>query len=52
MTKQVVEKAASEGNCVIVGRGSQHFLRDRPDTLRVFLFAPEEEKVRSLRAGA
>jgi cytidylate kinase len=51
ITKQVVEKAASEGNCVIVGRGSQHFLRDRSDTLRVFLYAPREAKIRRLSAG-
>lgn len=51
ITEQVVQKAASAGNCVIVGRGSQHFLRDRADALRVFLFAPREEKVRRLIAG-
>jgi cytidylate kinase len=51
ITEQVVQKAASTGNCVIVGRGSQHFLRDRTDSLRVFLFAPREYKVRRLIAG-
>ena len=45
-TKQLVLRVASSGNCVIVGRGSQHFLQDREDTLRVFLYAPREEKVR------
>jgi cytidylate kinase len=50
ITQRVVEHAASKGNCVIVGRGSQHFLRDRPDTLRVFLYAPRENKVRRLLA--
>jgi cytidylate kinase len=50
ITERIVQQAAAAGNCVIVGRGSQHFLRDRSDTLRVFLFAPEEEKVRRLRA--
>jgi hypothetical protein len=50
ITEQVTQKAAAEGNCVIVGRGSQHFLRDRDDTLRVFLYAPTEAKVRRLRA--
>ena len=48
ISKQVVERAAASGNCVIVGRGSQHFLRDQPDTLRVFLYAPREAKVRRL----
>ncbi len=50
ITKQITEHAASEGNCVIVGRGSQHHLRDRADTLRIFLFAPKEDKVRRLTA--
>src|SRR6202046_1629439 len=49
-TEQVVQHAAKKGNCVIVGRGSQHFLRNRPDTLRVFLYAPRESKVRRLLA--
>jgi cytidylate kinase len=50
ITEQVVQHSAKTGNCVIVGRGSQHFLRNRPDTLRVFLYAPREEKVRRLLA--
>ncbi len=49
-TRRVVEHAAERGNCVIVGRGSQHFLKDRPDTLRVFLYAPRGNKVRRLLA--
>jgi cytidylate kinase len=47
-TEQVVLNAAKTGNCVMVGRGSQHFLRDREDALRVFLYAPREEKIRRL----
>jgi cytidylate kinase len=47
-TEQVVQQAAKTGNSVIVGRGSQHFLRNRKDTLRVFLYAPREDKVRRL----
>ena len=47
-TKLVVEHAASKGNGVIVGRGSQLFLRNRADALRVFLYAPREDKVRRL----
>jgi len=48
MTQRVVEHAAGKGESVIVGRGSQLFLKDRPDTLRVFLYAPREQKVRRL----
>ena len=49
-TERVVQHAAKTGNSVIVGRGSQQFLRNRPDTLRVFLYAPREDKVRRLLA--
>jgi cytidylate kinase len=49
-TERVVLQAAQGGNCVMVGRGSQHFLREREDALRVFLYAPREEKVRRLLA--
>lgn len=47
-TKRVVEHAAEKGKCVIVGRGSQQFLKNRQDTLRMFLYAPREDKVRRL----
>jgi cytidylate kinase len=50
ITERVVQHAAKTGNSVIVGRGSQLFLRSRPDTLRVFLYAPRENKVRRLLA--
>ncbi|MGA7287598.1 MAG: cytidylate kinase-like family protein, partial [Terriglobales bacterium] len=49
-TEQVVQQAARTGNSVIVGRGSQHFLRNRQDALRVFLYAPRQDKVRRLLA--
>jgi cytidylate kinase len=48
LTERVVLHAAKTGNSIIVGRGSQHFLRNREDTLRVFLYAPREDKVRRL----
>jgi hypothetical protein len=48
ITERVVTKVAGTGECVIVGRGSQHFLASRQDTLRVFLYAPREDKVRRL----
>jgi cytidylate kinase len=48
LSERVVAQAADAGNCVIVGRGSQHFLRSRNDTLRFFLYASRREKVRRL----
>ena len=49
-TERVVQDAAKSGNAVIVGRGSQQFLRNRQDALRVFLYAPREDKVRRVVA--
>ena len=46
LTERVVRHAASAGKCIIVGRGSQHFLENNPETLRVFLYAPRGAKVR------
>ena len=48
ITERVVQQVAKEGNSVIVGRGSQQFLKNRQDTFRVFLYAPREDKVRRL----
>ncbi len=48
--EQVVKKLASKGRCVIVGRGSPWFLRERADTFRAFIYAPHEEKMRRIRA--
>src|ERR1700757_1890014 len=50
ITKRVVEHVAERGSCVIVGRGSQQFLKERTDTLRIFLYAPREDKIQRLLA--
>ncbi len=47
--KEVMTRAATAGNCVIVGRGAPYFLRERPDAFHVFLYAPRLEKIRRLR---
>jgi cytidylate kinase len=49
--ERVVTAAAKSGNSVIVGRGSAYYLRDRPDALHVFVYAPIEAKVQRLRAA-
>jgi cytidylate kinase len=51
LMQQVISGAAAEGNCVVVGRGSPYFLRDRPDAFHVFVYAPYEEKIRRVRAS-
>jgi hypothetical protein len=48
VSEQAVHRAFSEAPCVIVGRGSQYFLRDRNDVFRVFLYAPRNYKIHRL----
>jgi cytidylate kinase len=48
-TEQMIRKIASQGDAVIVGRGSAYYLRDREDAFHVFVYAPFEEKVRRLQ---
>ena len=50
MLQKVIDDVASRGKCVIVGRGSPYFLRDRPDTFHVFIYASDEEKIRRIRS--
>ena len=50
LTQQVMDQAAAAGQCVFVGRGAAYFLRDRPDTFCVFLYAPRELRYRRVLA--
>jgi CMP/dCMP kinase len=49
VTEQLVRRAAAEGNCVILGRGSGYYLHDSPCAFHVFVYAPFAEKVERLR---
>ena len=44
LVQQVLERAAKDSPCVIIGRGAPYFLRNRTDTFSVFLYAPRELK--------
>jgi len=44
--EKVVNQIAERGNCVIVGRGANWFLRHRTDAFHTFLYAPHDEKMR------
>ena len=48
LTEELVRAAAGSGDAVIVGRGSAYYLRDHPDAVHVFVYAPFEEKVQRL----
>ena len=54
VSESAVNSALSAGpRCVVVGRGSQYFLRDRKDVFRTFLYASRTFKIhRLISAGA
>ncbi len=47
---EIMSEIASEGNCVMVGRGSVYYLCGHPDAFHVFIYAPFHERVRRLQA--
>ncbi len=44
--KRIIEKAADEGGCVIVGRAAGYILKDRKDCLRVFVHADKDKRLK------
>jgi cytidylate kinase len=50
VSEMAVKTALSHGPSVIVGRGSQYFLRDRKDVFHVFLYASRDHKIRRMIA--
>ena len=50
VSQKILEEAYKEGNCVIVGRGSQCVLQCRPDVFHAFVYAPQRAKVERLKA--
>lgn len=51
VSEQAVNLALADGPSVIVGRGSQYFLRDRQDVFRTFLYASRDFKIHRLVRG-
>ena len=50
ISQKIIEQAFNEGNCVIVGRGSQCVLQHKADAFHVFVYAPHKERILRLRA--
>ena len=49
ISQNVIEQAYADGNCVIVGRGSQCVLQHKPDAFHVFVYAPHRQRILRLR---
>lgn len=51
MVKQakVIKEIANEGNCVIVGRAADYILKDNPNLIKVFLYAPLDYRINKIK---
>ncbi|MFP5204210.1 MAG: AAA family ATPase, partial [Acidobacteriota bacterium] len=45
LTRRIIEEARTAGNCVIVGRGAQCILENKPDVFHVFIYASLRERM-------
>lgn len=45
---EVIKKFAEKSSCVIIGRCSDYILKERKDTLNIFIYAPFEARVKSV----
>ena len=45
LTRRVILETATEGNAVIIGRGSQFLLHNAPRTLHIYIFAPLAQRI-------
>ena len=48
--RKIIRKIADAGSCVIVGRAADYVLRDYDNVVRVFIQAPEEDRIRRVMA--
>jgi len=46
--EKVIKKIALEGSCVIVGRAADYVLRDNPNLVRIFIYAPIDYRTKSV----
>ncbi|MBU5488282.1 cytidylate kinase-like family protein [Clostridium sp. MSJ-8] len=45
---EVIRKLANKKSCVMIGRCSDYILQDRNDCLNIFIYAPEEIRLKSV----
>lgn len=48
LTRRVILEMATEGNAVIIGRGSQFLLHGLPRTLHIYIFAPLDHRIENV----
>ena len=46
--KQIIRKLAEKDSCVIIGRSADYILHDRDDVLRIFIYSPNEKRIKNV----
>ena len=46
---ETIKLIAAEENCVMVGRGSDYILRDNPNLIKIFLYAPLDYRIQKVQ---
>ncbi len=46
--EKVIKMIASKGSCVLVGRAADYVLRDNPNLIRIFIYAPLEYRIKKV----
>lgn len=46
---ETIKMIASKDNCVIVGRSSDYILKDNPNLIKIFLYAPMEYRINKVK---
>lgn len=45
---KIIKKIAENGSCVIVGRAADYVLRENKNLIKIFIYAPEEYKIKKV----
>ena len=45
---ETIKKLAAKGSCVFIGRCSDHILREQDNCLNVFIYAPDEVRIKNV----
>lgn len=46
--EKVINKIADAGSCIIVGRAADYVLRERDNTVRLFIYAPKDYRIKKV----
>jgi cytidylate kinase len=51
LLEKIINQIADKDNCIIIGRGGQYILKNRPDTYHILLTADKEDRIEFMRVN-